>query len=74
MESSKEESEEASEDEVSLTEASEMSGTEESCSELIGILWVDESSASELSLPRTEEEEEEGIEEEACEAGCWVRE
>ena len=82
MESSKEESEEASEDEVSLTEASEMSGTEESCSELIGILWVDESLASELSLPRTkeeeeegrEEEEEEGREEEACEAGCWVRE
>ena len=50
-----------------------MSGTEESCSELIGILRVDESSASELSLPRTEEEEE-GREEEACEAGCWVRE
>ena len=74
MESSKEESEEASEDEVSLTEALEMSGTEESCSELIGILWVDESSASELSLPRTEEEEEEGREEETCEAGCWVRE
>ena len=73
MESSKEESEEASEDKVSLTEASEMSGTEESCSELVGIMWVDESAASELSLPRTEEEEE-GREEEACEAGCWVRE
>ena len=65
--------EEASEDDVSLAEASEVSGTEESCSELIGILRVDESSASELSLPRTEEEEE-GREEEACEAGCWVRE
>ena len=51
-----------------------MSGTEESCSELIGILRVDEGSASELSLPRTEEEKEEGREEEACEAGCWVRE
>ena len=51
-----------------------MSGTKESCSELIEIMWVDESAKSELSLPRTEEEEEEGREEEACEAGCWVRE
>ena len=39
-----------------------MSGTKESCSELIEIMWVDESAASELSLPRTEEEEEEGRE------------
>ena len=69
MESSKEESEEALEDKVSLTEASEMSGTEESCSEHVGIMWVDESAESELSLPRTEEEEEEGREGEACEEG-----
>ena len=69
MESSKEESKEASEDKVSLTEASEMSGTEESCSERDGIIWVDESAESELSLPRTEEEEEEGREGEACEYG-----
>ena len=53
-----------------------MSGTEESCLELIGNLRVDESSASEFSLRRTkeEEEEEEGREEEACKAGCWIRE
>ena len=69
MESSKEESEEASEDKNSLTEASELSGTEEICSEHIGIMWVDESAESELSLPRTEEEEEEGREGEACEDG-----
>ena len=51
-----------------------MSGTEESWSELIGNLRVDESSASEFSLRRTEEKEEEGREEEACDAGSWVRE
>ena len=46
-----------------------MSGTEESCLELIGNLRVDESSASEFSLRRTEEKEEEGREEKACDAG-----
>ena len=46
-----------------------MSGTKESWSELIGNLRVDESSASEFSLRRTEEKEEEGREEEACDAG-----
>ena len=51
-----------------------MSGTEESWSKLIGNLRVDESSASEFSLRRTEEKEEEGREEEACDAGSWVRE
>ena len=63
MESSKDVSEEASEDKNSLTEASEsseLSGTEESCSEHVGIMWVGESAASELSLPKTEKEEEEG--------------
>ena len=69
MESSKEVSEEASEDKNSLTKASELSGTEEICSEHVGIMWVDESAESELSLPRTEEEEEEGREGEACEYG-----
>ena len=68
-ESSKEVSEEASEDKNSLTEASELSGTEEICSEHVGIMWVDESAESELSLPRTEEEEEEGREGEACKYG-----
>ena len=74
MESSKEVSEEASEDKDSLSEASELSGTEESFSEHVGIMWVDESAVSELSLPKTEEEEEEGREGEACEEGGWVRE
>ena len=74
MESSKEASEEASEDKDSLSEASELSGTEESFSEHVGIKWVDESAISELSLPRTEEEEEEGREGEACKEGGWVRE
>ena len=74
MESSKEVSEEASEDKDSLSEASELSGTEESFSEHVGIKWVDESTVSKLSLPRTEEEEEEGREGEACEEGGWVRE
>ena len=59
-ESSKEVSEEALEAKNSLTEALELSGTEEICSEHIGIMWVDESAESELLLPRTEEEEEEG--------------
>ena len=59
-ESSKEVSEEALEALNSLTEALELSGTEEICSEHIGIMWVDESAESELLLPRTEEEEEEG--------------
>ena len=74
MESSKEVSEEASEDKDSLLEASELSGIEESFSEHVGIMWVDESAVSELSLPRTEEEKEEGREGEACEEGGWVRE
>ena len=74
MESSKEVSEEASEDKDSLSEASELSGTEESFSEHVGIMWVDESAVLELSLPRTEEDEEEGREGEACEEGGWVRE
>ena len=74
MESSKEVSEEASEDKDSLSEASELSGTEESFSEHDGIKWVDEGAVSELSLPRTEEEEEEGREGEACEEGGWVKE
>ena len=74
MESSKEVSEEASEAKNSLTEASELSGTEESFSEHVGIMWVDESAVLELSLPRTEEDEEEGREGEACEEGGWVRE
>ena len=69
MESSKEVSKEASEDKNSLTEASELLGTEGICSEHVGIMWVDESAESELSLPRTEEEEEEGKEGEACEDG-----
>ena len=69
-ESSKEVSEEASEAKNSLTEASELSGTEETCSEHIGSMWVEESTESEFSLPKTEEEEEEeGREGEACEAG-----
>ena len=51
-----------------------MAGTEESWSELIGNLRVEESSTSEFSLHRTEEKEEEGSEEEACDAGSWVRE
>ena len=74
MESSKEVSEEASEDKDSLLEASELSGTEESFSEHVGIMWVDESAVLELSLPRIEEEEEEGREGEACKEGGWVRE
>ena len=74
MESSKEVSEEALEDKDSLSEASELSGTEESFSEHVGIMWVDESAVLELSLPRTEEDEEEGREGEACEEGGWVRE
>ena len=74
MESSKEVSEEASEDKDSLLEASELSGIEESFSEHVGIMWVDESAVSELSLPRIEEEEEEGREGEACKEGGWVRE
>ena len=74
MESSKEASEEASEDKDSLSEAAELSRTEESFSEHDGIKWVDEGAVSELSLPRTEEEEEEGREGEACEEGGWVRE
>ena len=74
MESSKEVSEEALEDKDSLSEASELSGTEESFSEHVGIMWVDESAVSELSLPRTEEDEEEGREREACKEGGWVRE
>ena len=69
MESSKEVLQEASEDKDSLTEASKLSRTEESYSEHVGIMWVDESAESELSLPRTEEEEEEGREGEACEEG-----
>ena len=74
MESSKEVLEEASEDKDSLSEASKLSGTEESYSEHVRIKWVDESAVSELSLPRIEEEEEEGREGEACEEGGWVRE
>ena len=74
MESSKEVSEEALEDKDSLSEASELSGTEESFSKHVGIMWVDESAVLELSLPRTEEDEEEGREGEACEEGGWVRE
>ena len=74
MESSKEVLQEASEDKDSLTEASKLSRTEESYSEHVGIMWVDESAESELSLPRTEEDEEEGREGEACEEGGWVRE
>ena len=74
MESSKEVSEEALEDKDSLSEASELSGTEESFSEYVGIMWVDESAVLELSLPRTEEDEEEGREGEAWEEGGWVRE
>ena len=67
-ESSEEVSEEASEAKDSLTEASELSGTEETCSEHIGSMWVEESTVSEFSLPRTEEEEEEeeGREGEGC--------
>ena len=74
MESSKEVSEEASEDKDSLLKASELSGTEESFSEHDGIKWVDEGAVSELSLPIIEEKEEEGREGEACEEGGWVRE
>ena len=59
-ESSEEVSEEASEAKDSLTEASELSGTKETCSEHIGSKWVEESTVTEFSLPRTEEEEEEG--------------
>ena len=70
MESSKE----ASEDKDSLSEASELSRTEGSFSEHDRIKWVDEGAVSELSLPRTEEVEEEGREGEACEEGGWVRE
>ena len=72
MEACKEVSEEALEDKDSLSVASELSGTEESFSEHDGIKWVDEGAVSELSLPRTEEEEEEGREGEACEEGGWV--
>ena len=72
MEACKEVLEEASEDKDSLSVASELSGTEESFSEHDGIKWVDEGAVSELSLPRTEEEEEEGREGEACEEGGWV--
>ena len=69
--------EEASETEVTLAEASEVAGTEESwsegidslrdeessISELIGSWLVEESSASEFSSRRTEKKEEEGNEE-----------
>ena len=65
-ESSEEVSEEASEAKDSLTEASELSGTEETCSEHFGSMWVEESTVTEFSLPRTEEEEEEGREGEGC--------
>ena len=73
MESSKEVSEEASEDKDSLSEASELTRTEGSFPEHDGIKWVDEGAESELSLPRTEEAEEEGREGEACEERGWVR-
>ena len=73
MESSKEASEEASEDKDSLSEASELSRTEGSFSEHDRIKWVDEGAVSELSLPRTEEVEEEGREGEACEKRGWVK-
>ena len=59
-------SEEASEAKDSLTEASELSGTEETYSEHISSMWVEESTVTEFSLPRTEEEEEEGREGEGC--------
>ena len=71
--SSKEASEEASEDKDSLSEASELSRVEGSFSEHDGIKWVDEGAESELSLPRTEEAEEERREGEACEERGWVR-
>ena len=73
MESSKEASEEASEDKDSLSEASELSRTEGSFSKHDRIKWVDEGAVSELSLPRTKEVEEEGREGEACEKRGWVR-
>ena len=73
MESSKEASEEASEDKDSLSEASELSRTEGSFSKHDGIKWVDEGAVSKLSLPRTKEVEEEGREGEACEARGWVK-
>ena len=66
--------EEASEAEVTLAEASEVAGTEESWSKLIGNLRVEESSTSEFSFRRTEEKEEEGSEGETCDSGSWVRE
>ena len=71
--SSKEASEEASEDKDSLSKASELTRTEGSFPEHDGIKWVDEGAESELSLPRTEEAEEEGREGEACEERGWVR-
>ena len=72
-ESSKEASKEASEDKDSLSEASELSRIEGSFSEHDEIKWVDEGAISKLSLPRTEEVEEEGREGEACEEKGWVR-
>ena len=51
-----------------------MAGTQESWSELIGNLRVEESSTSEFSFRRTEEKEEEGSEGETCDSGSWVRE
>ena len=91
---SKEQSEESevaeatSETDVTLAEASEVAGTEDSWSELIGNLRVEESSTSELignlmveesstsefSSRRTEKKEEEGSEGEPCETGSWVGE
>ena len=69
----KDSSKEASEDKDSLSEASELTRTEGSFPEHDGIKWVDEGAESELSLPRTEEAEEEGREGEACEKRGWVR-
>ena len=51
-----------------------MAGTEDSWSELIGNLRVEESSTSEFSSRRTEEKEEERSEGETCDSGSWVRE
>ena len=55
-----------------LADASEVAGTEESWSEFIGNLRVEESSTSGFLLHRTEEKEEEGSEEETCDSGSWV--
>ena len=78
----------SSETDVTLAEASEVAGTEDSWSELIGNLRVEESSTSELiddlmvaesstsefSSRRSEKKEEEGSEGEPCDTGSWVGE